>query len=249
MSFGASIQNTWLSGVTGFGAPGFATTPGNEGALASLELPKMIQRASESPLWSTYKLGTAAEGDLANKTYKVFSVALDQAGQGWSTSLTYPETNIKEAGRIPSGAGYGVYGIAGQLYTVDTNKTATYTPTASDLWNVTSNCVLQWNMLDTVIDICPLNLAGAGGGVFGSTADTGGAYGDGNGSQVSLNNGAGQVWIYQFLPVLLPASTTFGVNLVFGQFAAPVDVNGQAGIALALRIVLLGTRRTAIPVG
>jgi len=104
-------------------------------------------------------------------------------------------------------------------------------------------------MLDTVIDICPLNLAGAGGGVFGSTADTGGAYGNGNGSQVSLNNGAGQVWIYQFLPVLLPAATTFGVNLVLGQYAAPVNLNSVAGQALALRIVLLGTRRTAIPVG
>jgi len=246
MSFGAAIQSSWLN----LGAPGFATTPGNEGALASLELPKMIQRASESPLWSTYNLGaTGAPLVLANKTYKVFAVALDQAGQGWTNSLTYPETNIKEAGRIPSGAGYGVYGIAGQLYTVDTTGTTTYTPTATDLWNVTSNCVLQWNMLDTVIDICPLNLAGAGGGVFGSTADTGAAYGSGNGSQVSLNNGAGQVWIYQFLPVLLPASTTFGVNLVFGQFAAPVNVNGQSGVNLALRIVLLGTRRTAIPVG
>ena len=245
MSFGAAIQSSWLN----LGAPGFATTPGNEGALASLELPKMIQRASESPLWSTYNLG-ATGAPLANKTYKVFAVALDQAGQGWTNSLTYPETNIKEAGRSPSGAGYGVYGIAGQLYNVDAASSAvTYTPTASDLWNVTSNCVLQWNMLDTVIDICPLNLAGAGGGVFGSTADTGGAYGNGNGSQVSLNNGAGQVWIYQFLPVLLPAATTFGVNLVLGQYAAPVNLNSVAGQALALRIVLLGTRRTAIPVG
>lgn len=247
---GSSIFGAWLD--QGLGAPGFATNAGGEAAAyAALELPKQLQRASETALWSAQNLG-ATGAVLANASnFKVFSTAAGNIGQGFTTALSIAETNLKENGRIPSGAAYGVYGIAGQIYTVNASTaTPTAPPPAADLWNLTSNCILQWDFLSTTIDICPLSLAGAGGGVFGSTADTGGAYGGNpSGSSVSLNNGAGQVWIYQFLPVLLPASTTFGIKLLFGSNAANVDLNSIASQSLIARIVLLGTYRTALPVG
>jgi hypothetical protein len=246
---GTSIFGSWLDQA--LGAPGFATNAGGEAAAyASLELPKQLQRASESALWSAQNLGVTGTALANQANFKVYSTAAGNSGQGF-TPMTIAETNLKENGRIPSGAAYGVYGIAGQVYTINANNgLATSPPVATDLWNLTTNCVLQWDFLSTTIDICPLSLAGAGGGVFGSTADTGATEGtNASGSRVSLNNGAGQVWIYQFLPVLLPASTTFGIKLLFGGSAAPVNVNAEGGVSLVTRIVLLGTYRTALPVG
>lgn len=236
----------------GFGAPGFATSPGGEGALASFDIPKYMQRATEQPLWSTQNLG-ATGTVLANANqFRLFSTQLSGNGQGFAP-MTISETNLREAGRVSSGAAYAIYGIAGQVYNFVPQGTATgaLQPTATDLWNLTNNCVLLWSFMNTTtLEIAPLSLIGAGGGVFGSTADTGGAYGAaGIGSQVSLNNGAGAVWIYQFLPVMLPGNQQFNVLAQFGGSASPIDLNGAADLRLALRVVLLGTYRNAVPVG
>lgn len=236
----------------GFGAPGFATTPGGDGALASFDIPKYMQRATEQPLWSTQNLGGTGTVLANANNFRLFSAQLGATGQGF-TPMTIAETNLREAGRISSGMAYAIYGIAGQIYNISSTAAANAAlqPTATDLWNLTSNCVLLWSFLNTTtLEIAPLSLVGAGGGVFGSTADTGGAYGAaGVGSQVSLNNGAGAVWIYQFLPVMLPGNQQFNVLPQFGGSASPIDLNGVADLRLALRIVLLGTYRSAVPVG
>ena len=70
--------------------------------------------------------------------------------------------------------------------------------TIGDLLNIQANGVLSWDFTQTVVEICPVSLAGAGGGAFGSLA-TGNAVDSGH-----LNNGNGQVWMYRKHPVALP---------------------------------------------
>lgn len=230
----------------GYGAPGyFQGGAGNAAstAQAAMSLQKVVQRFSESSLWSTYRYAHGAA--LADTDNRVFTTQMGMTGQGFTVPLTISETNATENGRIPNGAGYGVKGVATQVYYQPTTA-ATYPPTGADLWNVVQNGILRWFFIQVFIDICPISLSGAGGGVFGTSADTGAAYGEGNGSQVSLNNGAGQVWVYSDQPILLDAGLTFSLAQQFGGFATVVD-GGPADDDLLIRNVLFGNYRTAVP--
>jgi len=64
-------------------------------------------------------------------------------------------------------------------------------------WGVANSFWTQ-RFTQTVVEICPVSLAGAGGGAFGALA-TGNAVDSGH-----MNNGNGQVWMYRKHPVALP---------------------------------------------
>jgi hypothetical protein len=230
-----------------YGVPGTYVTGGAAaaGMMAPMQLPKAIVRNGEQALWSTqfYANALALSGSSNNK---VFVTPQGQTGQGFAASLSVGETNMKESSRIPSGYAYTVMGIAQQFY---------YTAVAgvqpicgADLRNALANCVLVWDFLQTQIDIAPCFLIGSGGGIYGSTADTGGVEGGAGGSRIALNNGNGQLWIYQRNPVLLSSDSTFGILQNWGTLAAPVDggINNQALLA---RTCLLGQFQAAIAVG
>jgi hypothetical protein len=208
--------------------------------------PQNIFRFGEQTLWSTQLLGQAAAA-IANTTFRVFTTPLGQVGQGFTAGLTIAETNLKEGGRVPAGVAYDVFGVATEL----TSSTAlvnavegTITNPAStaglvtDMLNVQRNSALSWDFTQTTVDICPVTLAGAGGGLFGAEATT-----LNNTSVGHMNNGNGGIWMYRKHPVALPGNSTFAIVLRFGSRAANL-VN-----QMAVRITLLGYYKNVIEIG
>ena len=207
--------------------------------------PQNIFRFGEQTLWSTQLLGQAAAA-IANTTFRVFTTPLGQVGQGFTAGLTIAETNLKEGGRVPAGVAYDVFGVATEL----TSSTAlvnavegTITNPAStaglvtDMLNVQRNSALSWDFTQTTVDICPVTLAGAGGGLFGAEATT-----LNNTSVGHMNNGNGGIWMYRKHPVALPGNSTFAIVLRFGSRAANL-VN-----QMAVRITLLGYYKNVIEI-
>ena len=223
-------------------SPGAGPIPG-----VPSQQPSNLFRFGEITLYSTHNF--PASSVLANGTNRVFSTQLGQTGQGYATGLSRSETNLKEGGRIPTGQAYDVYGVAAQI--IGTNGGTGNEPDLTQnisfqaitnnnlLQNVVNNGVLAWDFTQTNVDICPIMLAGAGGGVYGSV-------GTGNAINVgALNNGNGGIWMYRKHPVALPGSTTFAVVIGFG---ARTPVVGQ-GEGAAIRIVLLGYYKSVIEIG
>lgn len=225
---------------SGYGFPGGFVNSVGAGGAAPMELPKAIVRIGEQSLWSAYLW--AAATTLATRSGKVFTTAVGGSGQGFSSPLSLAETNLQEAGRVPSGYSFAVAGIACQWFRSTTaDSTASPTFLGNDVRQILANAVLQWAFLQSRIEIAPAYLIGAGGGAFGMTADTGDA--EGNRSQVTVGNG--QVWIYQNSPVLLPSSTTFGVEVQWGSLAGQFATSGSSGVIS--RVCLLGQFTSAIP--
>jgi hypothetical protein len=221
--------------------------------------PSNLFRFGEITLYSTFALGQAGAGafPVANTSNRMFATPLGQTGQGFPAALTVTETNLKEAGRIPSGQAYDVFGVAGQVMGWDPvaddldlpfNNTAAAGAAAvatggnvADLQSVVNNGVFIWDFTQTQVFICPLMLAGAGGGVFGSISQSAAAANGG-----SMGNGNGGIWMYRRHPVALPGNSTFAVILQFGSRAESL-----AGITagVAVRVVLLGYYKSVIELG
>lgn len=232
-----------------YGAPGYSLARPGVPSLPPMELPKQIARVEEGALWSTWDLGTDNTAK-ASTTRSFFGQALGAQGQGFGRALGYVETNMRVGGMIPAGLAFAVQAIAIQPYMCLDAPTSAYPIPATELFDIQNNSALQWSLYGSTIDLCPTILAGAGGGVYGSSADTGGAWGlAGVGSMVALNHGAGQVWTYTSQPLGLPAQQQFSLDLIFGASAAPIEGNGVANIRLRVRAVLMGRFAQAIATG
>ena len=214
--------------------------------------PSNLFRFGEITLYSTFLLGAA--NAVANTSNRLFATPLGQQGQGFGAALTVSETNLKEAGRIPSGQAYDVFGVAGQVMGHDTTNNQTDVPfnidgaaggatagLVADLQNIINNGVLVWDFTQTQVFICPLMLAGAGGGAFGAIAQN--AAGANSGS---MGNGNGGIWMYRRHPVALPGNSTFAVLIQFGGFSSAL---GAAPAGVAIRVVLLGYYKSVIELG
>ena len=222
-------------------SPGAGPIPG-----VPSQQPTNLFRFGGITLYSTFAFpsGTA----LANSQNRIFTTPLGAQGQGFVGGLTRTETNLKEGGRIPSGQAYDVYGVATQimassLAAADVNPmNAPFNDAlaqVADLQNIVNTGVLQWDFTQTVVDICPIMLAGAGGGVFGAISQNAAA-----GNSGAMNNGNGGIWMYRKHPVALPGNTTFAVLITFGSRAAPIGP-----VDLAIRVVLLGYYKSVIEIG
>jgi hypothetical protein len=205
--------------------------------------PTNVFRFGENCLWSSQLLAGAAA--QANQNYRLFASARGQVAQGYANALTIGETNLKEGGRIPAGVAYSVYGIACQILqstaAADGGTMSAPADTAVEVGNITNvmnNGVLAWDFIQTLIDIAPIYLIGAGGGTGGAVA-TGNAVNAGN-----VGNGFGQVWMYRKYPTELPGSCTFAINLSFGSRAAAIGAN-----SVAVRVCLLGYYKNVIEIG
>lgn len=223
-------------------SPGAGPIPG-----VPSQQPSNLFRFGEITLYSTqaFPAGTA----LANSQNRIFNTPLGATGQGFAAGLTKTETNLKEGGRIPSGQAYDVYGVATQVLGADNTAGLggqmdepfnDSVATVQALQNVVNNGVLSWDFTQTVVDICPIMLAGAGGGVYGAIAQN--AAGANSGA---MNNGNGGIWMYRKHPVALPGNTTFAILIQFGSRTAPIP----AGFGLAIRVVLLGYYKSVIEIG
>jgi len=209
--------------------------------------PSNLFRFGEITLYSTFCFVPAA---LANTSNRLFATPLGQVGQGFAVGATISHTNLKEGGRIPSGQAYDVYGVAAQLIgSGDATGAALATPfdtgaagagDIANMQNIVNNGILRWDFTQTIVDICPVMLAGAGGGVYGAVSQN--AAGANSGA---MNNGNGGIWMYRKHPVALPGATTFGVLLDFGSTAAAQPATS----ATAVRVVLLGYYKSVIEIG
>jgi hypothetical protein len=229
-------------------SPGAGPIPG-----VPSQQPTNLFRFGEITLYSTHAFtaGTA----LANSTNRIFTTPLGAQGQGYVTGLTKTETNLKEGGRIPSGQAYDVYGVATQVIGATTDDDGNIDEqcvsfnngsTITDLQNVVNNGVLSWDFTQTVVDICPVMLAGAGGGVFGAVSQNAAGANAGG-----MNNGNGGIWMYRKHPVALPGNTTFAILVQFGSRACAVQgiIEDQATLSIAVRVVLLGYYKSVIEIG
>lgn len=226
-------------------SPGGGPIPG-----VPSQQPTNLFRYGEITLYSTYAFpaGTALATSGANN--RLFATSIGNTGQGFTTlPLSKTETNLKESGRVPSGQAFDIYGVAGQVLGADNTAGLAgqmdepfndAVATVQALQNVVSNGVLSWDFTQTNVDICPLMLAGAGGGLYGAIAQNAAATNSG-----AMNNGNGGIWMYRKHPVALPGNTTFAIILSFGPRAAAVP----AGFGLAVRVVCLGYYKSVIEIG
>ena len=208
------------------------------------QTPTNLFRFGEQSIWSTALLPVT----IANTQTRIFSTANGQVGQGFSQALSIAETNLKEGGKTPAGVAYDVFGVAAEI--VSSTRTENGTDLAllaqaantqalvQDMLNIEHNGVLSWDFTQTVIDICPVTLAGAGGGLFGALSTT-----QNNTAVGHMNNGNGNIWMYRKHPVALPGNSAFGILIRFGSRAAPLSQ------AASLRVTLLGFYKNIIEIG
>jgi hypothetical protein len=239
-----------------YGVPGIPMIGGGQAGVppVSFELPKNVFRFGEQTLWSSLFLPAGAA--LANGVNRVFTTPLGQQGQGFGQALSIAETNLKEGGRIPSGIAFDCFGISVSVGTTNndldaaasTNATPINSPTRiANLNNIITNSVITWDFTQTQIDVCPTNLAGAGGGVFGALAATTAAAGVAQTSG-SFQNGNGSVWMYRKHPVALPGNSTFSMLIRFGS-RAPALAPGLGGNGSCIvRVVLLGYYKNVVEI-
>jgi hypothetical protein len=231
--------------MSGYGIPGsaFLPPPFPGQIVAPMEVPKAIRRVGEQAFWSTQAYAAAAA--VANTTQRLFTTPLNQAGQGFAV-MSLAETNLLEAGRVPSQFAFTVDAVACQIYMQDSSVVF-----YEDVANLVNDGVLSWIFTQTNFEIAPCALIGAGGGVFGATSDTGGVDGAGPaGSREALNNGNGNLWVYRRYPVLLPSNTTFSIGLTWGINANPFT--GGSNVVLSptnVRVSLVGRFEVAIASG
>lgn len=206
--------------------------------------PKNIFRFGEQTIFSTQLLASGT--NLDNSSERLFAAGIGSTGGGYTNPLTIQETNLKEGGRVPSGAAYDVFGIACQVMasdnTADTGDFDLPIDSAAligDLLRIIQGGVLTWDFLQTQVDVCPVIMAGAGGGAFGAVA-TGNAVNSGH-----MNNGNGQIWMYRKHPVALPGSTSFAMLLRFGSRVGAIG----AANSFAVRVALLGYYKNVIEIG
>jgi hypothetical protein len=203
------------------------------------QTPTNLFRFGEQSIWSTALLPTV----IANTQTRIFSTANGQVGQGFALALSIAETNLKEGGKTPAGVAYDVFGVASEIVSVlaGTEQLAQAANTAllvQDSLNIQHNAVLSWDFTQTVIDICPVTLAGAGGGLFGALSTT-----QNNTAVGHMSNGNGNIWMYRKHPVALPGNSAFGVLIRVGSRAPALSV------AASLRVSLLGFYKNIIEIG
>jgi hypothetical protein len=208
--------------------------------------PTNLFRFGEQSIWSTQLLA----GNIANANLRLFSTPQSQTGQGFG-ALSIAETNLKIGGMVPQGVGYDVYGVAtqvvmtqGNLATSPIGRGTNTAVLVNQLLNIIHNGVLTWDFTQSQIDICPVALAGGGGGTYGALAGAG-ADVAGNEFIGNLSNGNGGIWRYMTHPVTLPGQSVFAVLLRFGALATAINGNNQA----VVRVLLLGKYKNVIEIG
>ena len=206
------------------------------------QTPTNLFRFGEQSIWSTALLPTV----IANTQTRVFSTANGQVGQGFALALSIAETNLKEGGKTPAGVAYDVFGVAAEIVSsingtdapAQLAQTANTAAFVQDALNIQHNSVLSWDFTQTIIDICPVTLAGAGGGLYGALSTTAN-----NTSVGHMSNGNGNIWMYRKHPVALPGNSAFGVLIRVGSRAPALSV------AASLRVTLLGFYKNIIEIG
>jgi hypothetical protein len=235
-----------------YGFPATASVSPGAGPVpqVSFQQPTNLFRFGEQTIWSTQLYqGGAGGAAIANTTNRIFTTPQGQQGQGFTRALSIAETNLKQGGQVPAGIAYDVFGIATEIALLSNGTDAAggnfnvpidTQAQIAQLLNVVHNTIIQWDFTQTQIDVCPVLLAGPGGGAFGAVSQNAAAANSGH-----MNNGNGNIWMYQKHPVALPGQTTFAIQLRVGSRAANVTAN----TSISTRVVLLGYYKNVIEIG
>lgn len=217
---------------TGTSAPRAGMMLGPQQGLFSV--PTGIQRLYEYGLYSTVRIA-AASNFAAQATLRAFSYGLNQQGPGFAAVSSVSETNMQVGAIAPGNETYEVTAISAEIFG-DTNLT----PTMGDLRAIMRLVAVYWEFgSTTVMAISPISMIGAGGGIFGFSADTGTPV-------TQPNNGNGGLWLYQNVVVAIPATQSFAVQLQFGNAGQAAAITSTA--ATQIRVTLFNQARVAVPV-
>ena len=217
-------------GIPGVGAGSSARHIPGQGGFA---IPSGVQRLAEMGLWSTYRFpaGTAITGTVP----RLFSVQLGAQGQGFNTAgLSFSETNQQVANQAPGDETYEISAIACEVY-----GATNVAPLIGDVRLLQRLGAFRWEFGSVLIDVAPLSMVGAGGGIFGFTADTGTPV-------TQANNGNCNLWMYSSVVISVPSTQRFALLLPFGTGG---QANALAPTAeVQVRCTLFNLSRSAVPV-
>jgi len=217
---------------TGGQAPHQIQRLANQGLFA---VPTGIQRLYEYGLYSTGRFNAATNMNGQAVT-RLFSYSQGQAFPGTAGPVaSVSETNMQVGSIAPGNETYEVTALSFEIF-----GDANVAPLHLDIRALMRLGVLFWEFgSTTIMAIAPIPMIGAGGGIFGTTADTATPV-------TSLNNGNGGLWMYQNVVVAIPATQSFALQSQWGT-------SGQvAAIALTnptqFRATLFNQARVAVPI-
>lgn len=216
--------------TTGGTAPHVGQRLQNQGLFA---VPTGIQRLYEYGLYSSARF--AASATVSGITTRLFTYGQGTQGPGYTAVSSVSETNMQVGAIAPGNETYEVTALSCEIFG-DTNVAVLM----GDIRLLMRLGVLYWEFgSTTVMCISPIPMIGAGGGIFGFSADTG--------TPVTMaNNGNGGLWAYQNVVVAIPATQAFAIQSQFGTA-------GQ-GTALAVtnatqfRVTMFNQARVAVPI-
>ena len=219
-----------------FGTPGnqIVAPSGNDKTPHLFFPPTNVTRTYEYDLYSSGRF--AAGGTVSGQNIGLFNYAQNQAGPGYlGVASSVSETNVDVGGLMPGGQTFNVSAIALEIY-----GDAGTAPLIGDVRTVMRLGVAQWKFgQTTIIPIAPVSMIGAGGGIFGFSADTGTPV-------TQANNGNGGIWAYQLVVIAIPAMQSWKIELLFGTAGQAAAITVTA--ATQIRAHLFNYANSAIPV-
>lgn len=215
---------------TGGSAPHSLNRLNNQGLFA---VPTGIQRLYEYGLFSTARF--AAAGSISGTTTRLFTIGQNGTGQGFTVQASVSETNMIIGAIAPGNETYEVSAISCEIY-----GATNVAPLIGDVRLIMRLGVLFWEFgSTTIMGISPVPMIGAGGGIFGFSADTGTPV-------TQANNGNGGLWMYSTVVVAIPATQSFAVQLQFGTAGQAAALSPSA--ETQVRVTLFNQARVAVPI-
>jgi len=216
---------------TGTSAPRGLTKLSNQGLFA---VPTGVQRLYEYGLYSSGRFagGTNLNGQA---TTRLFTYGQGTAGPGYTVVSSVSETNMQVGAIAPGNETYEVTALSFEIF-----GDANVAPLMGDVRAIMRAGVLFWEFgSTTVMAIAPIPMVGAGGGIFGFSADTATPV-------TQPNNGNGGLWMYQNVVVAIPATQSFALQCQWGSTGQAVAV--LLTNASQFRATMFNQARVAIPV-
>ena len=202
----------------------------NQGLFA---VPLGVQRLYEFGLYSTVRFAAAVNMN-GQQTSRLFTYTQNTVASGFAVQASVSETNQLVASQLPGGESYEVTAVSIEVF--GDNNTAVL---LGDLRAIMRLGVVFWEFTNTTLCISPIPMIGAGGGIFGFSADAG--------TPVTVgNNGNGGLWMYQNVVVAIPALQQFAVQCQWGTAGQAAAISLTA--ATQLRCTLFNQARSAVAV-
>lgn len=219
--------------TTGGNAPHQINRLLNQGLFA---VPTGIQRLYEYGLFSSARF--AAGSNLAGQaTTRLFTYAQGTTGPGYAGVSSISETNMQVGAIAPGNETYEVTALSVEVF--GDGSTAVL---MGDIRAILRLGVCFWEFgSTTVMAIAPISMIGAGGGIFGFSADTGTPV-------TQANNGNGGLWGYSNVVVAIPATQSFALQCQWGTGGAASPATVTLTAATQIRATLFNQARVAVPV-